>query len=434
MSIFPGNILVIDDQFNLVYLENEPEDPNKKLQWENFKRLRMFFDNNGICYSVITETTSFIDIESRLKKYQNIRLLVLDLDLNNSGDVEEEDELMIKMIVLKSLELFGYFFLAINSSYSTKWIDIRDEIIKELEENAEVNRRKIHFLQNFCIGIDKSNHNVEEVLLKLLSDKFSNELITQFEAKLNSARDLALSPFMDFTYETWEHVYRDLKKDIDSREHINLTLNNLLFGLLKQHMIDTNYTPPNVNGNQIDNALKKSIIKSFNYLYNKNKHLDSHPVWTGNLYYSSTRSFPNKYLLVITPECDIAQAKGGSFTVVPGFELIIPDGYNPNNFVDGTLPPEIIRRAGKTNDGKWKKTADIKQLYLNGIGYYPLYHAGINEVHLIFDLRYSYQMKDFSDRQYKLQLRVNEPVITDITDKYSALFNRKGIPKFTPVN
>ena len=37
----------------------------------------------------------------------------LDLDLDESGEVEESDVYMVKQIVLASLDCFGYYFLAI---------------------------------------------------------------------------------------------------------------------------------------------------------------------------------------------------------------------------------------------------------------------------------------------------------------------------------
>jgi hypothetical protein len=367
MSIFPGNILVIDDQFNIGYQADEPEDLSRKMQWENFRRLRHLFDNNGFCYSVITETKDIGTIISQIRKYQNIRLLLLDLDLDESGDVEDSDIAMVKQIILASLNLFGYYFLAINSSYSEKWDSIREELLEELKQDPEKNHRKIHFLTNFCISLDKTNTETEEKLLKLLSDRFANELITQFEAKLNLARDKALSPFMDFATDTWEHVYKILKEDMDSREHINFTLNTFLFGLLKQQMIDINYTMPNIDVAGIDPELQQNIIRSFNYLMNYNKHLDNHPVWTGNLYYTDAASESEKYFLVITPECDIAQAKGFGYTVITGFEFDLPANYKADDINSGKEPPLAVKQAGKKRDGKWKAKKEVEDYYFKGV-------------------------------------------------------------------
>ena len=432
MSVFPGNVLVIDDQFNIGYQREEPEDLSQKTQWNNFRRLRNLFDHNGFCYSVITDTRDINDIIKKLKKYQNIRLLILDLDLDESGEVEDTDVRMVKDIILASLDIFGYYFLAINSSYSDQWEVIKNELLEELNADPVANHRKIHFLNNFCIALDKTNAETEDSILKLLSDKFSHELITQFEAALNKARDKALSPFLDFTSSTWEQLYKILREDMDSKEHVNLTLNNFLFGLLKQQMIGENYSVPPDAPADVDEALQKSIIKSFNYLSNANNELDQHPVWTGNIYYSENGPDAEKYLLVITPECDIAQSKAGGFTVVTGFEHNFPTDYKPDNYKNAE-PPLMVRLAGKKSNGEWKPKSEIETLY-KGIGYYILLHSSINDKNLIFDLRSAYRRKDFSTDEHKLLLRVNEPVITDITDKYSSIYNRKGIPRLVPKN
>lgn len=434
MSLFPGNVLVIDDLFNLAYESNEPEDASRKIQWENFKRLKLLLDNNSLCYSVITETKDIKDILSRMEKYRNIRLLILDLDLNDSGEVDDTDIAMIKKIVLESLDMFGYYYLAINSSYSEKWEDIKKELIEELRENEQENLRKIHFFSNFCITLDKKNVEIEDKILKLMSDKLSYELITQFEAGLNAARDKALSPFLDFTHNTWEYLYKILKEDMDSTEHINLTINNFMFGLLKQQMISTNYSVQEgpVLDADVDPNLHKSIIKSFTYLSNHNGQLNKHPVWTGNIYYNRKAEEPEKYLLIITPECDIAQTKNSGFTVISGFEFDFPADYNPDNYQGEIIPPLLVMRPGKGKNGKWKTRNEIEDYFFKGIGFSHLLHAGVNEKHLIFDLRSAYLIKNFPSEDWLLQSRVNDPAITAITDQFSWVFNRKGVPRIIP--
>lgn len=431
MSVFPGNVLVIDDQFNLGYQTSEPEDLSQIVQWKNFRRLRNLFDANGFCYAAITETRDIGDIVSKIKKYQNIRLLLLDLDLDESGDVEDGDIEMVKKIVLASLNIFGYYFLAINSSYSEKWDEIKADLLKDLSEDEIKNKKKIHFLNNFCIALNKTNDAIEEQILKLLSDKFSHELITQFEAGLNDARDKALSPFMEFANETWEHIYNMLKEDMDSKEHINLTLNSFLFGLLRQHMVGLNYSVPIEKGKAVDPDFQQSIIRNFNYLQNNSNQLDKHPIWTGNIYCETSESSEEKYLLIITPECDIAQAKGSGYTVIKGFDYKLPKDYKPADLVNATSIPISIRLAGKKSDGTWKSANEVKDFCFKSQGFYALLHAGKQNEHLIFDLRSAFRIGELPKKDYGLMLRVNEPIITDIMDRFAAIYNRKGIPRLT---
>lgn len=433
MSLFPGNILVIDDQFNLCY-KDEPQDVAQKVQRSNFLRLKSLFDNHGYFFSAITDTSDLGSLLQKMKHYQNVRLLVLDLDLDESGEVEDGDIAMVKAIILHAIKYFGYFFLAINSSYAEKWDDIKKEWVAELEEDRVKNHKELNFLNNYAVSFNKEIETIQEDLLKILSDKFSHELITQFECSLNKARDIVLSPFMDVRTKTWDKFYSILKEDMDSKEHINLTLNSLLLGLLRQHIISSNYTPPPppAAGEEVNHDLNKSIIKGFNFLYNTSGVLESHPVWTGNIY-----EIPNeekiKYVLVITPECDIAQVKGEGYTVLECIEFnekTYPSNYAPKDYKDKEAP-YLINKAGLNGSKDWKSMKDIKDFYSKNPGFYMLYYAGLKDEHVVVNLRSVKTMQQNQFTKMKLILRINEPIITDIMDRFSGIYNRKGLPRLT---
>jgi hypothetical protein len=432
MSLFPGNILVIDDQFNLCYAA-EPDDAAQKIQRSNFIRLKSLFDTHGYFFSVITETSDLDALLKKMKKYQNVRMLVLDLDLDESGEVEEGDVAMVRKIISFAIESFGYFFLAINSSYSEKWDDIRNEWTAELEEDKKENHKTLNFLNNYTVSFNKELETIEKELLNKLTEKFAHELITQFECSLNKARDLALSPFMDVRTKTWDKFYSILKEDMDSREHINLTLNSFLLGLLRQHIISSNYTPPKAiaEGDVVDTNLHTSIIKGFNFLYNTSGVMDNHPIWTGNIYIDPKKN-EDKYVLIITPECDIAQVKGEGYTVLRCTEFndeTFPSDYNPKNFKDKEAPL-LVKRAGKNGIGDWKAKNDIKDYY-KGPGFYLLYYATCNNDHIVINLRSVTTLVKEDIDKMELILRVNEPIITDIMDRFSGIYNRKGLPRLT---
>lgn len=227
--------------------------------------------------------------------------------------------------------------------------------------------------------------------------------------------------------------------DLDSKEHINLTINGLFFGLLRQYMVNSNYSTPDIDHpkkiedihKQVDPILRKEIIQGFNYLHNKNNYLDKHPIWTGNLYYDNLASFDSKYLLVITPECDIAQSKSNGVTIVQGFEFDVPSGYDPASYKADQPVPFSVEVAGKNGKNEWKPIVEIENFY-NKQGYYILYHSSLNEKHVILDFRNVKRITNLEKLKLDLLLRVNEPIITDINDRFSTLFNRKGIPRLSP--
>ena len=84
MGYFPGNIMVIDDKYDLVN-HGEPEDPSDRVQYNSLIDVKHFAENNGIPLISITETDDTTELQKTINRYDNVRLLVLDLDLNNDG-------------------------------------------------------------------------------------------------------------------------------------------------------------------------------------------------------------------------------------------------------------------------------------------------------------------------------------------------------------
>jgi len=430
-TIFPGNVLIIDDQFGLCH-HPKPQDAIAQIQYKNFMEIKSCFENHGIQYAVIDKLFDFEAVLKRISQYQNIRLLILDLDLNETGEVEEDDKALVKKIILSTIKQYGYHFLIINSSYADKWAEIKFELLEELNKEPDVNKIEIHFLDNFCKAFNKNEKDMQDHILELLTEKYSNEVITQFECHINEARDKILGSFFEFNSNTWETVYKYLKEDLDSKEHISFVLNDFLIGMLKQHLVSKTFSQPNLEALQdADKGLYKKIIRGFNYLKNTDGVLEPYPIWTGNLYENNKAENPEKqYMIIITPECDIAQAKGLGYTVLYGFDISeesLPMNYKPADFIN-KQPPFLAGLAGQTKDGKWKEKAAISDL-LKSPGYYPLLFASAKEHHIVLNLR-SVEIKNKIDKDSTtLIARINEPIITDVMDRFSSIYNRKGLPR-----
>ncbi len=424
MSIFPGNVLVIDDRFNIVY-DKEPTDELDRVQYKSFVDIRTVCESNGIPLISITETTDVEYVLKRISLYSNVRLLILDLDLNNSGDIEEDDVYLIQKIILKATACFGYFLLLINSSFAEKWEEIKTQF------DESIRAQKI--ISNLSDSYNKKDKNLDEKILSLLTKKYSIEIISQFEVGLNNAKDMVLGNFIDFSMSTWENVMFNLKSDFDSKQTLNYTITQFLIGLIKQFLINLNYSEIG-DDTKHDGDLLKQIARGFNYISNLEGQLKGHPIWTGNLYKSEFNSLDKKYMLVITPECDLAQGKTVLVKIVYGFEVnetTFPETYKAEDFKDKADPPLLVKKLGLDRSGNWKKRKDIDDRLGISQHLYFLPYASENSKHLFIDFRNT-ESVELNKNYYKLIARVNDPLITDITDKFSALFNRKGLPNFLP--
>ena len=426
MGYFPGNIMVIDDKYDLVN-HNEPTDPSDRMQYKSLIDIKKFADKNGIPLVSITNTDDAEDLTKTINLYDNVRLLVLDLDLNNDGNVSPEDDyLTVKLIVRTALEKYGYFILMINSAHSDQWSNIVEEIKKEVNPNL---------LEKFTYMFDKMSDESAYHSISKIGDNYSMEIIYHFETKLNEARDKAFNNYFDFEKNSWELIFQSLKHETGLMAHSEVS--NILLSTIKQYLIDSRYPdPPKRETPYIENSeIKKLVFETINYIRNKNKQLEEQPIWTGNFYKTNIEGENRKYALIITPECDIAQNKQLYYKVVYGFEIndiTFPNNYKPGDFVEQNRPV-FPQRIGEITDNNNSVFASKKSLdgYISKMKSFPnqyLYLFPFITNSLIYidfrDVR-SHEKVDLVN--WTLLLRINEPMITDILDKYSNLHNRKGL-------
>lgn len=418
MAYFPGNIMVIDDQLPLIY-KDVPEDGDLKNQYNALLDIKGFCENNGIPLITISETNDIGTLKTTIEKYQNVRMVIIDLDLNNDGNVNPEDDYETVFLILRTaLKKFGYFMLLINSAHADAW----DNIKKVMPE--DINRGLI---SNLTYVFDKNSKEKAYNALDVIGKNYSAEVIYDFEVMLNAARDTAFSGFMDFEKNTWEKIYHTLHLETGEIAHNDIS--TILLGIIKQHLLATKYpaVKPDPKA-EADKGIKKAIFKALNYSFNKEKVFDKQKIWTGNLY-KTNLGHDREFALVINPECDLAQNKNLYIKVVFGFVRnanTLPTDYDPKNFTQ-KAPPLVAYRAGTTKTGAWKSYNDLKNVTKPNEHMFLLPFIAENDDDIFLDFRDISTFADPDVLKWNLILRVNEPYITNIIDTYSNLHNRKGL-------
>jgi len=425
MVEFPGNVLIIDDNVNLPLkysdLEQVPDTGYNKTDYRFYKDVLKYFDDNGIPVIKMDYTTDYPRMINNIKNYQNVRLFILDLDLNGTGQIDSD---LINLIIQTALEQFGYFFLLISSNHLQIWGDQ----IKEIVIND--NKKSAHLITNLSEGCDKILAE-ENYIESLISKCYSINLISKFEYSLNKSRDIAFGDFIEFDNTTWQKLVSTIQcgnKNLGNHDLTNIFINNI-----KQYLLDVEYSDPG-NDTDLNPETLKKIFHRVNYSDNINGILEKQLVWTGNFYKTNLKDPGLQYGLIITPECDIANNKHIVFKVLFGFEI------NDNTFStyrkndDFKTIPLLAKRT--SSNGKFKSRGEInsfKKLDNSVSSLYSLPFIGENSENIVLDFRFSSYRTELVIKKWKLISRINSPMIIDIIDKYSNLFNRKGLINF-PIN
>ena len=420
MNRFPGIALIIDDQFNLTY-QPEVEDLGLKVQQNSLKTLKLFLETNYIPFVSITNTTDIGFVSQSIKSYSNVRLISLDLDLNNDGSVGEEDDfLLINHIISEAIKNYGYFFLLINSAHSERW----EEIKQQLPDPIAFLKNKNSLVECF----NKNEDTTADKLLELQIRNYSLELIYDFEVALNNARDKSFNGLIDTEKRTWNKIFKQIEEE--AGDFASYSINEILLSNLKQHLLTVKYSTPELIDPIDEDIVKKAFINS-NYINISDSILEEQPIWTGNLYYIKNPPIIGlHYALIINPECDIAQKKLINYMVVYGYEvnsLTFPHDYDHTKY-DEENPPIHSLRQGKSK-GKWRDKTNLSSQKNFQDHFYTLPFASKEGKTIILDFREITSFVYKKSEDVKLIKRIIDPMITDILDKISLIFNRKGLPK-----
>ncbi len=422
MANFPGIAMIIDDQFDLVYKKNSTK-ANIAVQQKPLKALKLFFETNYIPFVSITNTTFSSDVIKTVNNYDNVRLLVLDLDLNNDGEVDENEDIPLILNILKNaIKRYGYFFLLINSAHSDAW----EEIKPKLENESAVFNKKHSSFKVF----DKTQNNLTQIIQELRDCNFSLDLVYDFECFLNRARDEAFEGLIDFEKRTWNKIYKTLVAETSTQS--SFVLSTIFLSIIKQHLLNSNYNNSHLD-TPIDNDLAIKAYCCVNYINNFNGNLDKHPIWTGNVYYKKNSSHV-EYAIVVTPECDLAQNKFINYQVLFGYEInenTFPSNYNPSDYELENIAPIHAMRVGKSKN-KWRNKENLKESRGFIEHLYTLPFSSKDGKTIILDYRDLTFISKEDLSSWKLIKRINDPMITDILDKLSLIFNRKGLLPILP--
>lgn len=415
--------MIIDDQFNLVY-EEDSDEADIVIQQKPLKILKQFLEDNCIPFVPITDTDPKY-VLNKIINYDNVRLLVLDLDLNDDGEVGEIDDIpLIIQILETALTRYGYFFLLVNSAHSEVWdTDINPKLLVNKSVFSKQN-------SSFKI-IAKGNVKLENIFFELLENNFSLELIYDFECLLNRARDQAFYGLVDYEKRTWNRIYKQLLDETSSQS--SFLLSGSFLTIIKQFLLNANYSDPE-KIDPIDDRIAVEAFGQINYITNINENLSLHPKWTGNLYLIPNPEIDNlNYALIVTPECDLAQAKFINYQIVLGYEineLTFPSDYdhlkhetNPNSM--HAIKGGKTKKGWRTKDNLSVNKGVIEHLYL-------LPFASQNTKTVVLDFRDLTFVNSATIDSWTLVKRVNDPMLTDIMDKLSLIFNRKGLLPILP--
>lgn len=126
-----SNALVIDDKMDSLF---DPESLMTQTERQQLKSIHEYFMKNSIPFSVINDLgSSPMDAIQRIKTIPKPDLVVLDLDLNSNGNVDDAD-IDLLVIILKELsENFGEFIILIYSTLSENWEEVKKEILQKEE-------------------------------------------------------------------------------------------------------------------------------------------------------------------------------------------------------------------------------------------------------------------------------------------------------------
>ncbi|BBB31910.1 conserved hypothetical protein [Thermotomaculum hydrothermale] len=465
--MIPGSALIVDDRLEQIkdclknsktLLKSEKEDINKKLENKELNKLLeliLYLNRKGIPVTMFS-SNDINNFENLIKNTRNIRLVFLDLDIDGDGKVTDTDEEVIKRFIEILIKNQGYFFLFILSNHKEKWEnDIKSDLIQKYE-----------FLNHMSGELDKQE-DVFSVISNKIRELNSLNIIYSFEKELNKARDIVAKKFVEFNKETWEYLISKQKKEVGDLWEFEMI--TLLLNLIKQSMEkskvflrhsnndnqennnrDNNKEDYDNNKNNNDNQenngdesydieMISKIYRSFNYVEN----VPSTVIFTGNLYKTNKNDVEKEYALILTPECDIAQSKNiDRYVVVYGFN--VNDNFNNSyNRTDDNVPI-FVKRAGRdrNNSEKWKSFNSLNKIK-NPNQYIYLLPFAIEEgknsngqkkiyKHIGLDFRIIESISANKMYSWKLKLRVNDPLMVDIQNKFSNLFNRKGIPSLLP--
>lgn len=403
MLTIPGQILVVDDK------REEVED-----LIQTFMRA-----GQGVIY-----IRGVQDITP--ERLTGVRLVVLDLDLNETGQVEEEDY-ELAALVLRRLALngHGFYLIAVWSQH------VGEPSILERLQGA-YREQTGHLIPGlFLEPFDKNHIDQEEVAGKIaewIERQPSAGLVFEWERLLNRARDYATSDILDLEGGSLASLVKVLRKEIG--EGANRELVQLFNKVLLRYMT----TGDLVEIRELMDRLGKDGGVDLNWYVKFHQFQayysldDTESIWTGDIWSTSEEDQEKQFAILITPACDLAQSKARYLKVAYAV-LLEPWSTAKNKFRMGKGKAVAALTHTNPEPETGEEGPIIPDLPQN---IYPLPFFPTNDTFswLLVDLSQVEAVRSdhFTARGWKRICRLDSPYIEDLMHRYAALSERVGMP------
>ncbi|MCL0076987.1 hypothetical protein M1O12_03065 [Dehalococcoidia bacterium] len=419
MNALPGKILVVD---------NTPEDVRDIIR--AFREAGM-----GVVYRQSAPAAEELP--------SNIRVVILDLDLDGCGSVTPED-LDQAVLVLKRVESRTRFYLvALWSRYITETEDWVERVRDKYREGTG-REFLAYFLKPFGKTLIKQRTLVRGIQ-NWIGENPQAGLVFQWEGTIEDSRDSAVSDVVsvggiDVIVRT---ISQELGVEATPRELLNL-LNKIL----------VKHASVAARVKAFSSTVKATLSTApaplapyewytrFHYLQAYFDVRETEPLWTGDILRRKTpTNRAGEFAIVITPSCDLAQKRPTGIKVAYGTQF----GQIPRYAADDESAAEIVKLFGKTKDGKYKRYKDVTQSLAKGTDLPERFHvlyflrtspdAG-DHFHLLFDFSRIDSLRCRRDgsgnfrvpRGWQRLCRLDSPYIDDLLQKYSTFSSRVGAP------
>lgn len=414
--MIPGNILVVDNEY------------------KDVEEVIRSFEKNGFPVIYLASAPE----ESKCPV--NIRLVILDLDLDGCGSVTEED-ISQAVLVLKRVESRTKFYMvALWSRYveeNDEWIGIIENKYKE-ETGREF---PAYFLKPFGkkIGQEKLLQQIE----KWIEENPHAGTVFKLESIVEDAMDGAVSDISNVG--GIAAILKSISKEIGkagSPRELSVLFNKILMRHSSVEGRVRELAP------LIDKVLRRPLLDTEQGILNwyaKFHNLQAYfkvdqdePLWTGDII-KKNNSSNNEFAIVLNPACDFAQNKVRMIKIAYAISFRTISEYNQN---DSVVPP-IIEWIGKKKR-KYRKRKDVVNDIIKGglaKNFYVLYFLEPTPpydsyFHVLIDLSKIRSFKAKLDNQggikiprgWKRICRLDTPYVLDLLQKYASFTSRVGIP------
>jgi hypothetical protein len=361
----------------------------------------------------------------------NIRMLVLDLVLRDDGTLDRSDYQQAALLLRDLCRKTYLYLVAVWSVHVGEDDKAKHQVIQELKEAYREIEGEEMPKEVAIRAFGKRGVSHSDLLLHIarwIEDEPEIGLVFEWERSLEVARDAALASFVNQAgiRTTIAQIDRELGTESVPRELSGLlmrVLSRLVAQEVEAHRDD--FTP-------LVSATKKaaapavdapSWYPNFHNLRAYSEPNAAEPTWTGDIYDTGEDDLEKRFVIVITPPCDLARQKVMNFRLACCTWFCRLGDYAP----DAEDVPVIVKKLRKTQQGKYKKPKDAAEALIRG----HFVKAGGKMVHMVVDFSMVCYVPsgEFPSAWVRI-CRVDSPFMEDLLQKYAAFSSRVGVPEF----